>query len=121
MIVDSSVWIEIFQDGPLRAACEKAMVRQDIRVPTLVLHEVYKKIKSKASEEMALEVMAVLSQHEVLDLDRETAILAGDICLREQISMADGIVLAHAEHLGDQLLTLDNDFTKVASAKVIRR
>ena len=121
MVVDSSVWIEIFQNGPLRSQCEKSLLRQTIRVPTLVLHEVYKKIKIKSSEELALEIMAMLSQHEILDMNREVAILAGDICIRERVSMADGIVLAHAEYLGDQLLTLDNDFAKISIAKVIRR
>lgn len=120
MVVDSSVWLEILQDGPLRTACQKALHKQIIRVPTLVLHEVYKKLKSRATEELALEAIASLSQYEVLDMSREVAILAGDVCLQHSMSMADGIVLAHAEFLSDTLLTLDNDFAKISRAQVLR-
>lgn len=120
MIVDSSVWIEILQSGPLHNECHKAMARQSIRIPALVLHEVYKKVKSRNSEESALEAVASLSQFEILDLNREVALLAADLCLEYEISMADGIVLAHAQLLQDTLITLDNDFAQLPGARVIR-
>ena len=120
MVVDSSVWLEILRGGRLKDSCQKAMARQQLRVPTLVLHEVYKKIKAKANEELALETMASLSQYEILDADRDIAILAAELCLKHKISMADGIVLAHAEILSDTLLTLDNDFSGIKSALVVR-
>lgn len=120
MVIDSSVWLEILNKGPLHSACQRALSRQLIRVPTLVLFEVFRKVKSRVSEEIALEVVASLSQYEVLDLNREVALLAADLCLRHSLGMADGIVLAHAEHLSDTLLTLDNDFVTISSAKIVR-
>lgn len=120
MVVDSSVWIEVLQNGPLKSKCLKAMQRATIRVPTLVLHEVYKKVKAKATEEAALEAVAGLSQYEVLDLSREVALLAADLCLQHSMAMADGMVLAHAECLGEELLTLDNDFAKIPRARILR-
>lgn len=120
MVVDSSIWIEILSEGPLHKKCSAALQRQTIRIPTLVLHEVYKKIRSKASEDLALTTMASLSENEVLDLDREIAIRAADLSIQFGIGTADSIVLAHAEQLNDTLLTLDNDFAGLPGAKVIR-
>lgn len=120
MVVDSSVWLEILMKGERAAKCLKALSNGPIRVPTLVLHEVYKKLCARAGESLALESVASLSQYEVLDLTREVALLAGDICLVEKLAMADGMVLAHARILGDRLLTLDNDFVTVQDAWVVR-
>lgn len=120
MIVDSSVFVEILGDGPLRETCEKAIARQTIRIPTIVIHEVDNKLKAKGHEEFALEAVAALSQNEVLDLTREVAVLAADLCLQHGISMADGVVLAHAEVSSDTLLTLDNDFSGISAARVLR-
>lgn len=120
MVVDSSIWIELFRAGPLKLSCEKALKNQEIRVPTIVLFEIYKKLKAKVAEDVALEAMSSLSQYQVLDLNREVAMLAGDLCLQHDMPMADGIVLAHALHLGDTLLTLDHDFSEIPGAKVIR-
>jgi predicted nucleic acid-binding protein len=120
MIVDSSVWIEIFREGPLSKKCEKAIKGQKVRVPSLVIFEVYKKIKTRISEEIALEVVGALSQYEVLDLTRETSLLAADLSVEHSLGMADSIVLAHARGASETLLTLDNDFSKIPSVSVIR-
>lgn len=120
MVVDSSVWLEILMKGERATKCLKALHQETVRIPTLVLHEVYKKLRSRAGESLALEGIASLSQYEVLELTREVALLAGDICLDEKMAMADGMVLAHARILGDRLLTLDNDFADVAGAIVVR-
>ncbi len=120
MVVDSSVWIEILRDGPLAKKCNAAIHRQSIRVPTLVLHEVYKKLRQKISEDVALEAVAALSRYEILDLTRAVAIRAGDLAVQFKLGTADSIVLAHAEILGEPLITLDNDFVPIAIAEVIR-
>jgi len=120
MIVDSSVWLELLQEGPLLSKCQKAISRKDLKVPAFVLFEVYKKLKVLASEEIALEAIATLSKNEVLELNREIAILAGDLSLEHDLPMTDSLVLAHAEYLGETLLTLDNDFSKVPSVEIIR-
>ncbi|PWU21691.1 MAG: hypothetical protein C5B49_02215 [Bdellovibrio sp.] len=119
MVVDSSVWIELLSGGPLQSRCQTAIQRQTLRVPTLVLFEVYRKLKGKISEDMAMEAVAALSRYEVLDLTREVAMLAGDFSLEYQLGMADAMVLAHARHLNDVLLTLDNDFRSLPGAVLI--
>ena len=121
MVVDSSIWIEIFSDGPHCRRCESELAKHElIRVPALVIFEVYRKLRQHVSEEEALEVTAFLRKHEVLDLNCEVALAAADLSLQYKLPMADSIVLAHATALSDQLLTLDNDFSGIPEAKVIR-
>ncbi len=122
MVVDSSVWIEILSGGELGAACE-AQLRSahPIRVPTLVVYEVYRKMKLLAGEEDALEVIAFLRSHEILDLGEDVAIAAADLSIQRKLPMADSIVLAHAHLLGDQLFTLDNDFHGQPEVFVLRK
>lgn len=120
MIIDSSVWIEVFRSGPLASTCEPYLQKNKIKVPTVVIFEVYKKIKTSVSEEVALQTVATLSQYQVLEFDRETALLAADLSVEFQIAMADSMVLAHARTQGEELVTLDNDFAKVPGVVVVR-
>ncbi len=120
MVVDSSVWLEIFSDGPLSSKCQKNLVRRTLQVPSLVIYEVYKKIKQKVSEDVALEAISSLSRYEVIELTREVALLGADLSLQYSLAMADSLVLAHATHLNVDLLTLDNDFIAIPNAKVVR-
>lgn len=84
------------------------------------MFEVYKKLKQKTSEDVALEAMATFSQYEVLVLDREVSMLGGDLAISYSLPMADALVLAHAVHLDDVLLTLDNDFADLPNTKILR-
>ncbi len=85
-----------------------------------MLFEVYRKIKDKVSEDLALEAVATLSQHQLIPLDREIALLAADLSLEHQLAMADSLVLASAHFFAEPLLTLDNDFADLPGAVVIR-
>lgn len=121
-VLDSSVWIEILNQGPLVNECTQALKSSDrIIVPTLVLFEVYKKITASRSEDQALSAIAFLSQYEVADMTREVALAAADLSLQRSLAMADSIVLAHAHQCGATLVTLDNDFVGVSEASVLRR
>ncbi len=120
MVVDSSVFLEIISDGPLRAKCEKAIHGKDVVVPSLVLFEIYRKLKSRSTEDDALSAIAYLRQFQVADLTAEVALLAGDLSLEHSLPMADSFVLSHARGLGQILVTLDNDFADIDGALVIR-
>ncbi|MES2965883.1 MAG: type II toxin-antitoxin system VapC family toxin [Bdellovibrionota bacterium] len=120
MVVDSSVFLEILSDGPLRSKCERAIDGKEVVVPTLVLFEIYRKLKSRTTEDDALSAIAALRQFRVADLTAETALLAGDLSLEHSLPMADSFVLAHAMVLGLKLVTLDNDFNGIDSAIVLR-
>jgi toxin FitB len=121
VVLDSSVWIEMLNDGPLGSACAKELnAAQKVIVPTVVLYEVYRKVAQSRSEDQALSVTALLSQHEVSELSREVALAAADISIQKGLGMADSLVLAHAQQKGATLVTLDNDFAGLAGARVLR-
>ena len=121
MVVDSSVWIEILGGGPLGQRCQDLIDKATVRVSSLVVYEVYRKIKQRLGEESALEVVAALSCYEQLDLTREVAMLAADLSLAHKLPMADSLVLAHARHLNEDLVTLDNDFAGLPGTLIIRK
>ncbi|MGZ3770386.1 MAG: PIN domain-containing protein [Bdellovibrio sp.] len=120
MVVDSSVWIEIICDGPLRKKCEDLIKDIEPLVPALVIYEIYKKLKKQISEEISLEAVGAISKYKIIDINRDIALLAGDISLSYNLGMADSLVLACARLYRTSVLTLDNDFASIPNAKVIR-
>ncbi len=120
MVVDSSIWLEIFLDGPLASKCQKHMGKHQLQIPTSVVYEVYRKLKQKLSDDVALDGIAVFSNYKLIEFDREIALLAADISLEYDLGFADSIVLASAKHCNQKLLTLDNDFLKIPDAIIVR-
>jgi toxin FitB len=122
LVLDSSIWVEILNRGPLAKMCTKELNNaRQVYVPTLVIFEVYRKIASATSEDQALSAIAALSQHEVVDLTREVALSAADLSIQHKLAMADSLVLAHAHQTAAVLLTLDNDFSGIPGVQVLRR
>ena len=121
LLLDSSVWVELFSQVRLWRKCEREQKKADfIVIPTLVLYEVYRKIVSATSEDRGLSAVVVMSCHEVADLTREVALTAADLSLEHKLPMADSIVLAHARQASAELVTLKNDFAGIPGAKVLR-
>lgn len=122
VVLDSSVWIEIFRNGPLVNQCQKELQSNKVvGIPTVVLFEIYKKIAIAVSEEEALSAVAYLKSFPVLDLTVEVALMAGDLAIQHKLSMADSLVLAHAYLLEASLVTLDNDFAGIEDVEIVRR
>ncbi|MBN1115547.1 MAG: type II toxin-antitoxin system VapC family toxin [Oligoflexia bacterium] len=120
-VIDSSVWIEILSKGVLHNKCVTEIENAEkIIVPALVVFEVYKKICMATSDDIALSTVTMLSQYYIEDLTRDIALIAGDISIEHKLAAADSIVLAHARHNNATLITLDNDFSGIPSAKIIR-
>ncbi|CAE6773384.1 type II toxin-antitoxin system VapC family toxin [Nitrospira defluvii] len=97
ILLDSSGWIEFFTGGPLadRYAAYFSS-RYEIITPTIVLYEVYKKIKRERGEETAILFCGRLHATKVVQLTESIAYLAADISLRHGLAMADAIVYATA-------------------------
>ncbi|MGZ3709608.1 MAG: PIN domain-containing protein [Bdellovibrionota bacterium] len=117
--MDSSVWLEIFLEGKLREISRKSIGR-DAVVSTVTYFEVYRKLKQRFSESRALEAMGALSPYRQLDVTQDIALSAADLSIEYGLGMADSLVLAQARYLGVPLLTLDNDFSKIPGARVLR-
>ena len=71
ILIDSYGWIEYFGGGPLASSyadfIEEADAEQLV-TPSIVIYEVYKKIKSLKGEERALEAFAQMSRTTIVDL-----------------------------------------------------
>jgi toxin FitB len=119
LIVDSSVWLEIFTKGDRAAECLLKLRGKEIMVPTIVLFEVYRKVKQKISDDVALEVVASISKNKVLPVDRDIALLAADLSIEFKLGMADSMVYAFARDNGTSLLTLDHDFMNLPGVVVV--
>ena len=121
VLVDSSGWIEFFIAGPLadRYAAYFTPATQLI-TPTIVLYEVYKKIKRERGEETALLIAARLSATEVIPLTEPIALLAADLSLRHGLAMADSVVYATSRDQEAQLITGDADLKDLPGVVYIR-
>jgi len=121
ILVDSSGWIEFFTNGK---QCEKFRDYlkdfKNVVTPTVVLYEVYKKIKGARSEQEGLEAVAQMLKTQVVELSESIALYAADISLEYDLAMADSIVYATAIEHGCKVITMDNDFSKLPRAEVIR-
>ena len=110
IVMDSSGWIEFFTDGPLADQYARYFaMKHQLITPTIVLYEVYKKIKRERGEETALLFAGRLSATEVIQLTEPIALLAADLSLRHTLAMADAIVYATARDQDAELVTGDAD------------
>lgn len=108
--MDSSGWIDFFVGGPLAERYAAYLSpRAEIVTPTVVLYEVYKKIKRERGEEMALLIAGRLHATEMIPLTDSLALNAADISLRYGLAMADAIVYATSLDQEAQLITGDAD------------
>lgn len=109
-LIDSSGWIEFFVGGPLAERYAAYLTSSnEIVTPTIVLYEVYKKVKRERGEEMALLIAGRLNTTEVIPLTDSLALKAADISLRHGLAMADAIVYATSRDQEAQLMTSDSD------------
>jgi len=111
VIVDSSGWIEYFSSGRRAAAYQKHL--KDLRTvitPTIILYEVYKKIKREISEEAALEAVSAMKQSQIVPLTESISLLAADLSIKNALPMADAIVYATAVEMECTVITSDSHF-----------
>lgn len=114
ILVDSCGWIEYFSEGEkaeeYASYIEMAGPGSHI-TPTMVVYEVYKRIRSRYSEELAMQAIGHMEHHtEVMPLSTAIAISGAEISLAEGIPMADAIILATAKRAGATVVTGDSHF-----------
>lgn len=114
ILLDSSGWIEFFTGGRLADRYADYLTsRHTIITPTIVLYEVYKKIKREKGEETALLCSGRLQATEVVQLTESIAYLAADMSLRHGLAMADAIVYATGRDQNAQIVTGDADLKEL--------
>lgn len=110
-VVDSSGWLEFFTDGPLAAPyAEHLADLGQILTPSIVLYEVYKKIKRERGEENALIAVAQIEKTSVVPLTTSIALTAADLSLEHRLAMADSLIYATAILHDVTVITSDPDF-----------
>lgn len=121
-LVDSSGWLEFFTDGPLASKYFSYLEKlEDVVVPSLVIYEVYKKIKKERSEEEALLAIAHMGKAKIISLDDTLAISAADNSLKYNLSMADAIIYATSLQENTKLITSDVHFSGLAGVILLKR
>lgn len=121
ILLDSSGWIEFFTGGRLADRYADYLTsRHTIITPTIVLYEVYKKIKREKGEETALLCSGRLQATEVVQLTESIAYLAADMSLRHGLAMADAIVYATGRDQNAQIVTGDADLKELPGVIHIR-
>jgi predicted nucleic acid-binding protein len=121
VLLDSSGWIEFFTDGPLADRYTAYFApRYSLITPTIVLYEVYKKIKRERGEETALLLSGRIQSTEVVPLTESIAYLAADLSLRHGLAMADAIVYATAKDHQVDVVTGDADLKDLPGVVYVR-
>ena len=121
-LIDSYGWIEYFSDGPL--AKKYAPYVNDANegntvTPTVVVYEVYKRIKKEKGEQIALEAYAQITRTRLVPLNEAVALEAADISLERGLAMADAIVYSTAKAYSAELITSDRDLKQLEGVRFI--
>jgi len=123
VLVDSSVWIEFFSNGPKAGKAGKIICgasKNCFKTPSIVLFEVYKRIKKGLDEQRANTAIAhIIDLTEIIALDERTAVHAAEKSILSGLSMADSIILATAELNNAEIKTLDKHFKGMKNAEVL--
>jgi toxin FitB len=121
ILMDSSGWIEFFTGGPFAERYAAYLTpRHDIITPTVVLYDVYKKIKREKGEETALLFTGRLRATHVVQLTESIAYLAADFSMRRGLAMADAIVYATAKDQEADVVTGDADLKDLPGVVYIK-
>lgn len=117
-VVDSSGWLEYLAGGPNATFFAPAVeATADLLVPTLSIFEVFKRVLGQRDESLALQAIALMYQGRIVDLSAPLAIDAARLSRREELPMADSIMLATARAFGATLWTQDADFEAVPDVR----
>ncbi len=107
-VIDTPGWLEYLADGPLAAEYDKYLAKPEtVITPSIALTEVYKKVKKAKGAEVAMSVVAQIEKTRIVALDKEIAIMAGDLALAHSLAMPQATAYATAIREEAQLITAD--------------
>ena len=110
-VVDSSGWVEYFQDS-LRADLFALAIEQrdQLLVPTIALFEVHEVLSRKLPAELVAHCLDVMRLGRVLDLTDQRAIAASKIASQHRLAMADAAMYSMAQEHQATFWTQDMDY-----------
>jgi toxin FitB len=113
-VVDSTGWVEYLGDGPKAQRFAQYLEKpESVLLPTIVVYEVYKKLRRERGENMAVHFLsdAFGFQERIVTVDVEMAELAARISLETKLATADSMIYAAAKANGATLVTSDAHFS----------
>lgn len=121
-LIDSSGWIEFATAGPL-ADRYLAHLRDfsEIITPSIVIFEVYKRLKRDASEAAADAIVAEIAKTRIIPLDDHLALQAAETSLSLDLAMADAVIYATAQTYRATLITSDADFKDLPQVVYLKK
>jgi predicted nucleic acid-binding protein len=122
ILVDSCGWLEYFAGSLLANAYAPYLKRpKEIITPTIVLYEIYKKIKKEFEEEDALLAVSQMGETIIVPLTDSIALSAADYSLELKIPMADAIIYATAIAKKTKIVTSDVHFKNLDNVIFIEK
>ena len=119
VLVDSSGWVEYFGEGPKAETFAPYLENEPLLVPTVVLYEVYKKLRQAESTTAADRFVSQALRQRVVPLDEPVALAAAKVSLEHHLPMADAIIYATALLFRAELVTSDPDFKDLPGVKLV--
>ena len=117
-VVDSSAWLSYFAGDKNSAIFSKPIESLDkLLVPSIIITEVFKHVLREKGEELALQVIAHMTQGKVIPLDTQLSIDAGSYGVQHKLPLADSIIYATSMKFNATLWTQDSDFKELANVK----
>jgi predicted nucleic acid-binding protein len=116
-VIDSFGWIEYFSEGKLSNKYAKYIEScspKNYFTPSIVIYEVFKKIRSQYEEDDAISaIMQIRNYTTVIDIDTTLAIKGAEASIQERLPMADALIRATAKKIGAQIITSDPHFKQL--------
>ena len=122
ILIDSYGWIEYFADGPLADEYEQYIEKaspENTVTPTIVVYEVYRKIKKAMGEEKALKAYAQISRTRIVELTESLSLEAADVSLKMNLGMADSNIVATSKAYNAEIITSDKYLKEKENVKFI--
>ncbi len=122
ILIDSYGWLEYFLDGRLAEKYAKYVEdanEENYVTPTIVVYEVYKRIRSIQGEQSGLEAYSQINRTKVVELNSQIALEAAEISLSTNLGMADSLIVATAKAYDAQIVTSDKHLKGLKETKFI--
>ena len=113
-IIDSSGWLEFFSDGPnAKHYFPPLNDPSSLIVPVITIYEVFKVVLRESAENEALQAVAAMQKGKIIDINANLAMEASKLSLKQNLPMADSIILATARAHNCVIWTQDSDFQDI--------
>ena len=119
-VVDSSGWVEYFQDSPradfFAAAIER---RSELLVPVVALYEVHKILSRKVSADVVDQFLDVMRLGRVLEITDLRAVTASRAANLHNLAMADAMMYSMAQEFSATFWTQDVDYQALPNVRFL--